>query len=360
MIEKLIPKQDRKFSDVKELQDSTLPLVMYGAGSYAEDVARFLIKHGISLSGCFIDDTYYKPDEYLMNKIEVSSAKTIEERFGSYNVVIGFSDYKRARKNLGGLHNTNAIYFIDAPNQFGFIDYEYIKAHQEQFEQTYDLLEDDVSKEIFIAFLNAKMSGDPSPLYQYAEFNQYFNTLVRLTDHESFVDCGAFDGDTIQAFLSATNAKYTNIIALEPDTNNFENLSRNVLQHPNIELYNKACWSSSGKLLFSSEANVASLVASGGSLVEVEKIDTIADGRKITFIKMDIEGAELEALKGAHETISAHAPKLAICAYHRPEDLITLPQYIKMINDEYKFYLRHHQYMSWEMVLYALPPGDAS
>jgi hypothetical protein len=70
---------------------------------------------------------------------------------------------------------------------------------------------------------------------------------------------------------------------------------------------------------------------------------------------MDIEGAELEALRGAKNVIKHNKPKLAICVYHKPNDLISIPQYIKGLVGDYKFYLRQHQFVSWDMVLYALP-----
>lgn len=72
-----------------------------------------------------------------------------------------------------------------------------------------------------------------------------------------------------------------------------------------------------------------------------------------TFIKMDIEGAELEALEGAKTTIVKNKPKLAICLYHKPDDLWKIPLYLKDLVPEYKFYIRHHGKVRWETVLYA-------
>jgi len=75
---------------------------------------------------------------------------------------------------------------------------------------------------------------------------------------------------------------------------------------------------------------------------------------KATFIKMDIEGSELEALKGAQNQIKVNKPKLAICVYHKETDLITIPQFILSLNPDYKLYLRHYGNFSTELVLYAL------
>ena len=80
----------------------------------------------------------------------------------------------------------------------------------------------------------------------------------------------------------------------------------------------------------------------------------IEEEEKVSFIKMDIEGAELPALNGAEKIIQRHKPKLAVCVYHKREDLITIPQYIKSIVPEYKFYLRVHFPYASELVLYGV------
>ena len=84
--------------------------------------------------------------------------------------------------------------------------------------------------------------------------------------------------------------------------------------------------------------------------------EAIAEGDKVTFIKMDVEGAELESLKGAEKTIRRDKPKLAICIYHKPEDMWTIPLYIKELVPEYKLYIRHHSSGVCETVLYAVMP----
>ena len=91
--------------------------------------------------------------------------------------------------------------------------------------------------------------------------------------------------------------------------------------------------------------------------VPVVAIDrVVAEEDKVTFIKMDVEGAELESLKGAKETILRNKPKLAICIYHKPDDLIDIPLYINELVPEYKLYIRHHSNDRGETALYAVMP----
>jgi hypothetical protein len=93
---------------------------------------------------------------------------------------------------------------------------------------------------------------------------------------------------------------------------------------------------------------------SGNIRIEVDSIDHVTQGEKVSFIKMDIEGAELEALRGAQNTIRQHKPKLAVCVYHMQEDLVTIPQYILSLREDYKLYLRHYGNSCTETVLYAI------
>ncbi|WP_207131900.1 FkbM family methyltransferase [Clostridium botulinum] len=88
--------------------------------------------------------------------------------------------------------------------------------------------------------------------------------------------------------------------------------------------------------------------------MEVTSIDEFLQGKEVTFIKMDIEGAELEALKGAENTIKRYKPKLAICTYHKPMDIVNIPIYLKSIVPEYNIYLRHYSYGPLDTVCYAV------
>ena len=155
---------------------------------------------------------------------------------------------------------------------------------------------------------------------------------------------------------------FKHIYIFEPDQNNFI-LCKNNIEKENladvVTMYNKGCWSKSATLHFNSYGNQLSYVCededAGSEQIEVVGIDEILNGERATFIKMDIEGTELEALKGAEKTIRMWKPKLAICVYHKPEDIITISKLILDFNPAYKLYLRHYSYLDFaESVLYAI------
>lgn len=216
-----------------------------------------------------------------------------------------------------------------------------------------NLLADEKSKHILekICFFRNKKICDYRDIYQE---NQYFcDDVWTLTDHEVFVDAGAFVGDTIQDFRQKTGNSYKRIYAFEPDKKNFSQLKEVVQGDARIETFPYAVWNKAEMLNFSEGDKSSSAIDNKGDLlVEAKAIDSIIT-EEITLLKMDVEGAELAALNGAKELIKKWKPKLAICVYHKFDDLWEIPFYIKSLVPEYKFYLRHHHKTWLETVLYA-------
>jgi FkbM family methyltransferase len=191
----------------------------------------------------------------------------------------------------------------------------------------------------------------------------YFGVdCVKLGTEESLVDCGAFDGDTIESFRAATNDHFEEIVALEPDPDNFARLQERYSGDPRIRLHALAVSSAASNMAFAAGLGSFSGVSSDGGLisggyrvtVNAAALDDIL-GARPTMIKIDIEGGEPAALSGARQTIATHRPKLAIAAYHRPMHLVELPHLIESFAPGYRFYLRHHGGFFLETVLYCIP-----
>ena len=192
---------------------------------------------------------------------------------------------------------------------------------------------------------------------------QYFDLReLKVQEEEVFVDCGAFDGDTSIEFKKWCKENYKHIYAFEPDEDNNSLCKQNLdedIHKGKCTVFNKGTWSKETILEFSKNSDEASHICEGGT----EKIGVLSldaelfykKNEKVTFIKMDIEGAELETLKGASRIITEQKPKLAVCVYHKPEDIFTIPEYLRTLNPDYKFYLRHYTFAAWDTVLYAIP-----
>ena len=186
---------------------------------------------------------------------------------------------------------------------------------------------------------------------------QYFGLdFLKPLPEEVFIDAGCMDGETLIQFRDWCNGQYKTIYGLEPDTTNYHS-ALETIKYNNIErvsMVNKGAWCRNDALFFSATANGSSNLSESGSVkVDVAPIDDIVGDDKVTYLKMDIEGAELNALIGAKNTITKNKPRLAICVYHKPEDILEIPLYLLQLVPSYKFYLRHHSQFYIETVLYA-------
>ena len=194
----------------------------------------------------------------------------------------------------------------------------------------------------------------------YLEDIQYFDEFIEYTEGETFIDAGAFDLTTSIRFAQQCIKNHVSdfrVYAFEPDKISYERCMNIREQYPEmkIELINCGLWSSNTISGFNSTGRGGSSINEQGSdVIQCVSLDSYVM-EKVTFIKMDIEGAELEALKGCQNTIRNYKPKLAICVYHKPEDIIEIPQYIKQLVPEYRLYLRHYSNARNETILYALP-----
>lgn len=177
---------------------------------------------------------------------------------------------------------------------------------------------------------------------------------------EVFIDCGAFDGETSLIFAKKY-PDFRHSYLFEPDSENRKLCEKNILQaglNDKMTIIPKGLWSKTDNLPCYSHRSSSSFVRSSvgsGSTVPVTSLDETLGDEKVTFIKMDIEGAELEALRGAKNIIRREKPRLAISVYHKPEDIVELPDLILSCNPDYKFYIRHYSYTSYDTVLYAIP-----
>ena len=184
---------------------------------------------------------------------------------------------------------------------------------------------------------------------------QYFGLpFFNREQHDFFLDCGCLDGGSTHDFIQWCDGNYKKIYAFEPDNHSFLRCQDNLKGLKNVDLLNAGLWDETGILHFRNDGNGASKIDDTGCAeVQVMSIDHLLKGEKATFIKMDIEGAELKALKGAENTIKTFYPKLAISVYHKWVDLIEISEYLMRIAPDYHYAIRTHTSSFSETVLYA-------
>jgi len=225
----------------------------------------------------------------------------------------------------------------------------------------FGLLYDDLSRQSFVQQTQLRLRADFDCIGTPFPGDQYFPGLFSLTADECFVDCGSYTGDTIQSFISQPGSGFRKVIAFEADPENFDRLTSWVgtLEAPvssRISTLNAAVGAKRDKLRFRANGGGgARLAADGNIVVECIPIDDLLFEAAPTFIKMDIEGAELDALEGARRLIRTHRPILSICAYHKQDDLWRIPLFIHSLVEDYRLFLRPHYSDGFDLVCYAIP-----
>ncbi len=186
--------------------------------------------------------------------------------------------------------------------------------------------------------------------------NSYFDKdIIRFKDNEVFVDGGCFNFGTCQILLDKCKT-VKSIYAFEPDSNQWFSVQDGIDKSgfSNVHFVKKGLWSKTAELHFTQTFGGGSNISDAGTVsVPVTSIDAEIS-EPVTFIKMDIEGAELEALKGAAHHIVEDKPKLAICIYHKPQDIFEIPMYIKSLVPQYNLFIRHYSNVEADTVLYAV------
>lgn len=235
-------------------------------------------------------------------------------------------------------------------------------------------LSDPKSVETFNALLVAMLTGSTRHCRQVMVKDMYFG-LPEFSGNfdEAFVDAGAFVGDTVERFIWENLGTFRHIYAFEPGKRQFAALEHRMARLAKewafdpaaVSLVNAGLSSAADRMVCTFEGDFPlrhGLAATAGdpaaapagcTFSEVFSLDSYLDGRPVTFIKADVEGMEMELLKGAAETIRRNRPKMAVCVYHYPSDLFEVAEFIRSLIPEYKFSLRQHAPIFGDFVLYA-------
>jgi FkbM family methyltransferase len=240
----------------------------------------------------------------------------------------------------------------------------------DDIKKVYSLFHDDRSKKIYVNGLCNRIAPAFSELTWeelFCDEEQYFyQEYFKFHSNETFVDCGSYTGDTILKFCDIVK-KYKEIWGFELDKDNFDQMVSNLKNiDGSIHLHNCGVWNencvldyghgsstnepSSGISLYKTEPSANNLIQQA----QVKRLDDVLKSRNVTYIKMDVEGAEMNALLGAEHIIRTQRPRLSVCVYHKVSDFWQIPLLLNKFNHEYKFVLRHYSKTSCEeTVLYA-------
>ena len=330
-------------------------IVLYGAGGIG-----FITSNILKGKGCkicyFIDDNKDKQGTYI-NGIKVVSLEDIICT-AKFTILICIPNPINIYHQLVNLGYKDVRYFPVMMNENDFYNVSLIQKNQSEISKVYGLLADDFSKLVFCNILKHRITIDFSFFSTIVSEKQYFpSDIFSLNDRECFVDGGSYKGETIADFVSATNNKFNYIYGFEPDKQNFHTLFENTLHigSQRLKLFNAGLYSKTGETGFNSQGNSGSSISEAGNdKIFLVKLDDVVGEYNPTYIKLDIEGAEEEALCGMKNTIMAYHPKLAISIYHKATDLWELPLIIHNFAPSYSIYIRHYTNCLNETICYAI------
>jgi FkbM family methyltransferase len=231
----------------------------------------------------------------------------------------------------------------------------------DEVRRAYDLFSGIRSQKEFLRQLEFRLTGDFGCLTSPDRYPQYFpDRLFRPREDECFVDCGAFNGDSLVALADWTRGRFQRAVAFEADPENFASLNRTVEGDDRLSGRVRAIQQAVGleKRLMRFAASgfgSAAISASGTIDVDCSPLDETIAGERPTYIKMDIEGAEMDALTGAANILARDRPTLAICSYHLQDHLWGVPRRINDLMPGTRLLLRPHRADGFDLVCYAVP-----
>ncbi len=329
------------------LKGTSKPIVLYGTGDGADKIYKRLLTDGVKISGVFASDGFKKGKTAY--GFTVTSYSELKEKFKDMIILVCFGSHlDEVIENILSLEKENELYLPDVPVCGGEIfDLEFAKKHIKELTDVYNMLGDSKSKKVFENTVYFKLTGKSHYLTEIESQRDEVFDILSLSN-ESFLDLGAFNGDTVEEFMKYC-PDYKNIVALEPDARNFRKLLQNTENIKNITLINKAVSDKRGIITISKNKGRGNSLTGKTVEIETATIEEISKETVPTFIKMDVEGSELFAILGGQKVIK-NKPKLHLAAYHKSEDLFTLPLKIKEICPDYKIYMRKHKALpAWDI-----------
>jgi len=345
-----------------ELSRNNLPLFIYGAGLHASEIESFFAQERIPIEAFIVGDDYVNSTHKVQGKVKALS--DVASDYPDFHTVIGFCHNPAAVEAeliSSGIGGSGQRFAIDCRfwREFQNLDEKYVESNSKEIEFVRNLFHDDLSRITFDEIISTKITNDPLRLAGLVRNPQYFpHDLTEFAPRRDdvIVDAGAFIGDTLADFLPFfPDRRCQAYHAFEADPNNASKLMEFVRGEnlDFVQLHQVALGASQGKARFTAGGTSSSrLDDKAGIEVNVASLDSFM--LTPTLIKMDIEGAELGALRGARQTISQCRPRLAVTIYHSLEDFLGIPPLVKELCFEYRLYLRIHRPYTEEFVLYAV------
>lgn len=366
----------RAVGPLRGLDDGSGRVALYGAGTLGRQVLERLRRAG-GEPAAFADDTPGKQGQEV-DGVPVMRPREAAERFGEglvfvvtiLNPALRFTE---AKARLERETHRPALSFLNLAWKYpeAFLPFYQFELPGEVVQKADDIraafraFEDEESRRQFVAHLRFRLRLDYAALPANSHDDYFPEGLVPALPADAvFVDCGAFDGDTVRRFLAHQRGSFGAVYAFEPDAENFRRLRDYAAglgaDAARVHVFKAGVGERRTTLRFNATGNMSASLSEAGSVeVEVLPVSEVVreNGPAAVYVKYDVEGAEWEALRGTEELIRRARPLLAVSIYHRPDDLWQLPLYLRALPPAYRLFLRTQGDDGMDVICYAIPAG---
>lgn len=334
------------------LKEAKKPVVIYGMGDGCDKILRVCREKGVPIRGIFASDEYVR--EKTVHGFPLKTLSQIREELGDVIALLAFGVFREdLMEQIRRVASKVELYAPEVPLfGGGLFDRHYHEEHKSELDAVAEMLSDEQSKKVFRDLIEYKLTGALDPLWD-AQTNR-LDDLKELVPHragDAYVDLGAYDGDTVLEWADL-HPDHGPITAVEPNGKTFQKLLKNCEGIFDFHPVEAAAWKEDTVLCFNGKSGRSAAVEPDGT-TQVKAVRTDGITSRADFIKMDVEGAEKEAIEGCRGLIESQKPNLCISAYHRTEDLFAIPLQVKAICPDYRVYLRHTPYIpAWDTFFY--------
>ena len=364
---------DKKQKDLwSYLKESSRPVALYGTGDGADKVISVLEKHQLTgrIKAVFASDGFVRSRTFRGYKVE--SFETVRARLGDDIIVLVCFGSARpdVLANIERISKICETFIPDVPvcgdNVF---DSVFAEENEDRLERVYELLSDDISRVCFKNYVNYKLTGRADYLTASETPDDEKELLKGVLPDTYFLDLGAYNGDTVKRYMELLpNAK--GAVAVEPERHSYKKLCAVceeyggkvtpvhalISDHPGEGVMTSSHGRGTRSGIITGEGEGINKIKTVP--VTLASIDSLMEGKQTGFIKFDVEGAELDAIRGGRETIKKHGPVLMVSCYHRSEDLFVLTEEILNIRSDYQICLRRSRCIpGWDIAFWFIAGG---
>ena len=343
------------------LKDENRPLVIYGTGDGADKIMDELERRGLEnlINGVFASPGFVREGR-IFRDFKVESFEEVSTRLNDFIVLVAFgSPLPEVLGYVYSIEEKCEMYAPDVPVCGGEVfDLDFVKRNKDYLEKVYERLADEESRKCFKSLVNYKLSGRLEYLRNCEVTpDEADNLLGPFKENSSFIDLGAYRGDTLLRFTDMFPV-FSSATAVEPERHSFKKLTEcaDNLSIP-VTCVNALISDACGTAMITNSRGRGTRSSKTNTGHEIAKVtvDLLNDGKSAGFIKFDVEGSELEAIEGAKNTIQDQRPQMKIACYHKSCDLFEIPEKVFSIRDDYRLFMRHTPCIpGWDVDYYFL------